>query len=659
MTDKGKFNVLYIEDDPSTGLLVGEHLRATGLIMDLAENGATGLRMLEEKEYDAVLLDYRLPDVIGTELLEKITNRPDAPPVVLFTACGDEELAVKAIKLGAVDYVVKDFSSGLENLCQIIRQAALRYEEQRRRKAAENVAHQQSSLLATIADTIPVDLWAGDLSGQCILQSETSKALWGDLLYKPFDSAKLDTSTLERWKENRRRVLRGETIQDEVCFTDINGHEHCFQEILGPIVDDDKTVGMVGLNLDITERKRTEKALRASEEKYRTYIYSAPHAIFLCNLEGRYVDVNPAALRLTGYSREELLSMNITDLDAPEEQDGARERLARLRTEGRLNAEVSIIIKSGERRIVRVHAVKLDRDYIAGFCTDVTEEKQHAEEIERTRTQLQQAQKMEAIGQLAAGIAHEINTPTQFIGDNTHFLKDAMTDISELLSVYNELFRSARDGKPSTEILGRIAAMIEEYDLDDLLQEVPKAIDQNLEGLNRIGGIVSAMKEFAHPGAEDKEVCNVNQAIQTTVTVSRNEWKYVAELETDLAPDLPAIYVRPGGLNQVVLNLVVNAAHAIGDVVEGTSEKGRITIRTRQVDGAVEIRVSDSGGGIPEDVQEKIFDPFFTTKERGKGTGQGLAIIRNIIETKHGGTVRFETEPGQGTTFIITLPTDN
>jgi signal transduction histidine kinase len=201
--------------------------------------------------------------------------------------------------------------------------------------------------------------------------------------------------------------------------------------------------------------------------------------------------------------------------------------------------------------------------------------------------------------------------------------------------------------------------MIEEYDLDDLLQEVPKAIDQNLEGLNRIGGIVSAMKEFAHPGAEDKEVCNVNQAIQTTVTVSRNEWKYVAELETDLAPDLPAIYVRPGGLNQVVLNLVVNAAHAIGDVVEGTSEKGRITIRTRQVDGAVEIRVSDSGGGIPEDVQEKIFDPFFTTKERGKGTGQGLAIIRNIIETKHGGTVRFETEPGQGTTFIITLPTDN
>ncbi|HBH79111.1 MAG TPA: histidine kinase, partial [Nitrospira sp.] len=183
-----------------------------------------------------------------------------------------------------------------------------------------------------------------------------------------------------------------------------------------------------------------------------------------------------------------------------------------------------------------------------------------------------------------------------------------------------------------------------------------KAIAQSFEGVERITKIVRAMKEFAHPGGEEAAYEDLNKAIQTTVEVSRNEWKYVAEMTMDLTPDLPPVFCQLGPINQVVLNIIVNAAHAIGDVVKGTKQKGRITIATRPVGDGVEIRISDTGGGIPETIREKIFDPFFTTKPVGKGTGQGLAIARSVVVDKHGGRINVESQVDQGTTFIIHLP---
>lgn len=274
-----------------------------------------------------------------------------------------------------------------------------------------------------------------------------------------------------------------------------------------------------------------------------------------------------------------------------------------------------------------------------------------------TETRFHQARRLEAIGRLAAGIAHEINTPTQYIGDNLRFLKEPFTALLDLLAKYGRLAAVAREKGLTPELLAEIEAAEKAVDLDYLTQEIPQAIGQSLEGVARVTAIVRAMKEFSHPGTAEKTTFDINHGIRSTVTVSRNEWKYVAELETDLDDSLPAIPCLPDEFNQVILNLIINAAQAIAEKIGGgEGGKGRIVITTRRVGDWAEIRVADDGPGIPATLRDKVFEPFFTTKEVGQGTGQGLAIARAVIVKKHGGQLDFLSEEGKGATFIIRLP---
>lgn len=275
-------------------------------------------------------------------------------------------------------------------------------------------------------------------------------------------------------------------------------------------------------------------------------------------------------------------------------------------------------------------------------------------------TQLLQAQKLESIGELAAGIAHEINTPTQFVGDNARFLQDAFKDILSVIQMYRQLGKSPGLDDAVKKLLEQIAAAEKKIEIDYLLNEIPTSIFQSLEGVDRISKIVLAMKEFSHPGGNLKKASDINRALQNTITVARNEWKYVADVETDFAHDLPALQCFPGELNQVFLNIIVNAAQAIGELhkikPDKTIQKGKIAISTRKDGAFAEIRIADDGPGISKNIQHKIFDPFFTTKEVGKGTGQGLAIAHSVITDKHSGTITVESEVGKGTVFIIRLP---
>ena len=278
------------------------------------------------------------------------------------------------------------------------------------------------------------------------------------------------------------------------------------------------------------------------------------------------------------------------------------------------------------------------------------------EDRQRLELELRQAQKLEAVGQLAAGVAHEINTPIQFVGDSAHFLRDAFADLRGLIEAYRALAEAAATGAAGPDMAGELAAQEEELDLEFLTEQIPKAIERTLEGSNRVAEIVRAMKDFAHPRQDEQAAADLNRAILSTLTVASNELKYVADVETDLAP-LPPIVCHIGDLNQVVLNLVVNAAHAIADA--GARQRGTIRVSTAlEEPGSVVIRVSDTGGGIPEEIRGRVFDPFFTTKEVGRGTGQGLAITYALVCEKHGGTVRFDTETGRGTTFEVRLPVD-
>jgi len=264
---------------------------------------------------------------------------------------------------------------------------------------------------------------------------------------------------------------------------------------------------------------------------------------------------------------------------------------------------------------------------------------------------------MEAVGELASGIAHEINTPIQYVGDNIRFFHETVADLLVLLRLTGRLASSIKTGAPSRELIQEIETYINKIDLDYLEQEIPAAIAQSLEGIERIAVIVRAMKEFAHPGDEEMIATDINQVIDNTVSVARNEWKYVADVQMDLDPALPMVTCLPGSISQALLNLLVNAAHAIEDAMgPDRSSKGEICMTTRSKADYVEIRISDSGTGIPVAIQSRIFDPFCTTKKVGKGTGQGLASVHFVVVKKHQGSVVFETEMGRGTTFIVRLP---
>ncbi|MFK7989408.1 MAG: sensor histidine kinase [Sandaracinaceae bacterium] len=279
--------------------------------------------------------------------------------------------------------------------------------------------------------------------------------------------------------------------------------------------------------------------------------------------------------------------------------------------------------------------------------------RQTLEELGQAQAQLLHAQKLEAVGQLAAGVAHEINTPMQYIGDNLQFLRKAFGRVVGLSDALEEIVANAEAGDPVADL---VRAAVKRSKVAVIKERAPRSIEQALDGVKTVSRIVSAMKEFSHPGTEEMVPVQLNQVVETTTTVCRNEWKYVAELELDLAADLPQVIAHGNELNQVLLNLVVNAAHAIGGFRDVAADgKGSIRVSTRCRGQSIYLTVVDTGGGMPPQVVERIFEPFFTTKEVGRGTGQGLAICHQIVRN-HNGTITVETEPGVGTTFEVCIP---
>ena len=416
-----------------------------------------------------------------------------------------------------------------------------------------------------------------------------------------------------------------------------------------PIHRGEDLVGAVVTFVNITDRKRAERELRLTQSS----LENASDAVFWVNSQARVMYANVAACQSLGRSREDLLSLSVSDIDPLLPKEAWTEFWEKIKVQGSTVFETQNQTKEGRIFPVEVTANYMEFDgqeFIFAFARDLTKRR-------ALESQLRQAQKLEGIGQLAAGIAHEINTPTQYIGDNVRFLQDAFQDLKGLVGTCEQILAAAKGNGLSPEKVEEFAATVEGADAEYLLEEIPKAIEQTLEGVSRVAGLVSAMKEFSHPGTKDRIPLDLNHAIKNTLTVARNEWKYVADMVTDFDPALPLVPCLPGEFNQVILNLVVNAAHAIADVVEkGGAEKGKIGIQTRDCPEWVEIRISDTGSGIPEKVRARIYDPFFTTKEIGKGTGQGLAIARSVVVDKHGGSIDFETQEGSGTTFIIRLP---
>ena len=408
----------------------------------------------------------------------------------------------------------------------------------------------------------------------------------------------------------------------------------------------------------VTEIEFAEAALRAAHAESELFIKSVPSILIGTDRMGRITRWNLAAAAVFGVAADAVVGKLLQNCEIrwlhSELDEGVDSWLRIESSEKRENVTFE---RDGNRHFLGLTITKValfpSEEGTAFLITgaDITERKV-------LEDQLRQAQKLEAIGQLAAGIAHEINTPAQFVGDNAKFLQETWPSVNKILGLCVRLHEESLTGSVAPHTIAELSRCTEQADLTYILREVPQATAQALEGVQRISKIVKAMKEFSHPGSEGKCVIDMNRAIETTIAVARNEWKYVADVQTCFADNLPPVICLAGEFNQVILNLLINAAHAIADVVKaGSGTKGTITISTRCEGAWVEVQIHDTGAGVPEDIRARIFEPFFTTKEVGKGTGQGLALAHTVIVKKHDGQIWFESEIGKGTTFFLRLPT--
>jgi PAS domain S-box-containing protein len=384
------------------------------------------------------------------------------------------------------------------------------------------------------------------------------------------------------------------------------------------------------------------------------------------------VYVNRAICEHHGYTAAELLGRSPLILV---DTDTSQEALARVREATQVGTQISIEIQARRKdkstffvgmTLTPInfngssHYVCVGADITARLAEEGAQRQlqqqlySEMQERERMAIELRLAQKLESVGRLAAGIAHEINTPIQYVGDSVSFLQSALGEFGKLRRGYRDAIERLAAHESAQSVRESLEQLESSLDLEFMSVEIPKAFERTIEGVERVAAIVRAMKEFAHPDSADHSDADLNHAIRTTLTVARNEYKYHAEIETRFG-EIPPVCCNVGELNQVFLNLIVNAAHALAES-DKDSATGRISIATAAADDYVTIAVGDNGCGIPHENLEKIFDPFFTTKPVGRGTGQGLAIARSIVVEKHGGRIDVLSEVGKGTTFTLHLP---
>ncbi|MBU1567423.1 MAG: PAS domain-containing protein [Proteobacteria bacterium] len=384
-------------------------------------------------------------------------------------------------------------------------------------------------------------------------------------------------------------------------------------------------------------------------------------AVVMVDREGQVVQANNAALVALGWTLEEFIGRHMHETIHHSQDDGSEYPWD--------FCPVFAAIEDGSSHHVdgdvfwQKNGASFSADFIVCPTRDEKNEITGAVLTFRNLTEqrLKEANrihsmKLESIGELSAGIAHEINTPIQFIGSNVSFLQDSFQDLLKLVAAYGKLSAALADSGQFAELLAEIKDLEQDADVEYLQDEAPKAFEQTQSGVDRVTKLILGLKGFAHSGdGESKNSCDINEIINNSLVVCHNAYKYVAEMVTDFG-ELPSLNAYPGDIGQVIINLVVNAAHAIADKKGESSEMGTIRISTSCQDKVITIAVSDTGGGIPEGVRQRVFDPFFTTKTVGRGSGQGLAISRTIIHDKHQGELFFESTIGRGTTFFIKLP---
>jgi len=659
---------LIVADEPGA-LRCAEETLAASCETTCATTVDEALALLERNEYELLVADVVLAERDGLELVPRARALQPWIGALVISARATKQTALRLLEVGAGDllekpFVPEDLQRAVERLWHVRR---VDHENQRLVRTLNELNHalrdQQRHLndsreqLELCLESGAVGAWSWSLDSAELKVDQrfarmfacgSSALTLDDLLelLQADDRARVEAAF-------QRCVRSGDALNEEIRVLQAGALRH-YQLRASVIFDQLQRARLTGICSDVTEARTTREELRCAHAQ-TDMVLASISAVMIVIDEGGVVRLwNEAAATDLGRAKEEVVGRALAEcalswdwpvVEAALQRSFATEQTVRV-------DEVAYVRAGGAGGVLGLtlspmHAAGGALRGVVLMGRDITLRR----ELE---TQLAQTQKLESIGQLAAGIAHEINTPTQFISDNTRFIKDSFGDLEPLLKLCEQLVSD--EGAVGEDALAELVRHAREADLTFLVQEIPGALEESLGGLQRVSGIVGAMKEFSHPGSGEKEAIDLNRALESTATVSRNEWKYVAELVFDFDPELPAVACYPGEINQVFLNLLVNAAHAIDAKGSSGGVLGRIDVRTRAFEDRVEVAISDDGCGIDAENVARIFDPFCTTKEVGKGTGQGLAITRSVIVDKHGGGVDVKSTPGAGTTFTLSLP---
>ncbi|HEV2693187.1 MAG TPA: PAS domain-containing protein [Verrucomicrobiae bacterium] len=662
--------ILVIDDDPAICRATMIALQKGGYEAIAAADGAEGLALTFAQHPNLVLADVNMTRTGGFTVLKELRAHPEtaAIPVILMTGDLYNADARTSMEHGADDHLQKPFR--MEKMLAAVRARLERCEAAEAQTKSERIsAEQKLHLLNSALEAAVNGVVITQCDGKILWVNQAFTRLTG---YEAAEVTGRTTAILKSGHQSREfytdmwnTVLAGGAWHGELINRRKDGSHYYEEMTITPVRSAQGNIeNFIAIKQDISDRKKFEHMLATERDLLQSLMDNLPDHIYFKDTESRFTRINHAHASYLGLDHPEK-AIGKTDADYFPMRV-ARQKLVderRLLITGEpILGLIEEINHAGKKSVISSTKVPIHDEAgnisgLVGISRDITAYRTAEVERQMMELQLRQAQKLESIGQLAAGIAHEINTPIQYVGDNTRFLKDAFGSITKILRSQEELLDAAENNALTPELLARNKTLTAESDLTYLRAQIPQAMADSLDGIDRVSKIVRAMKEFSHPGGREKCLANLNKAIESSVTVAGNEWKYVADMVTDLQPDLPFVPCFLGEFNQCILNLVVNAAHAIGDANRHKpGVKGCITIRTRRESDQVEVRISDTGTGIPEAHREKIFEPFFTTKGVGKGTGQGLSLVYGNIVKRHGGTVGFETETGRGTTFIIRLP---
>jgi len=613
--------VLVVDDNPGDRHLLITALEESlpgGVNIECCGMLCEALVHASAHQFDVALVDLGLPDAPRSDVVSLIMSVAPDLPLIAISSDAHDEVSKRAVQQGAEDFIHK-----IHLTPAVLGRVVIRAAER-----GSSRAHYRG-VIASLPDPLLVVSTDGDI----VFANHAAAELFGwaasRLTGRPFPTPVLDTDgRAETWI----RHAAGE-----------------FRRVELAVVDSSWAGGAARLVSvrDITARHFAVAAVHAEARKFQTLVDRIPGVVWTTGADGGIAFFGGGQLTTATEHHQDLVVDGVFD---PTVLLGDSGTLDNLMSKVRMGASCFHRHRSGERDweivLEPLHDHEGKTDGVIAFATDATERHQ----LEQA---LVQAQKLEAVGQLAAGVAHELNTPIQYLNDNLQFLETAMTRIETVLDAYADVVANHVVDPAARQ---RINAVIKKSRLDWVRPQIAKALVQSLEGVAHSTRIVRAMKDSVHHGQGEMVETDLNKLLTGAVDVTRNEWKYVANVETQLQDDLPPTLASAGELSQVFINLIVNAAHAIAEVTSTGDELGRIYVRSRKDGDSIVIEIEDTGGGIPDHVRDRIFDPFFTTKEVGKGTGQGLAIARRVVVDTHGGQLDFVSRPGDGTRFVVALP---